>query len=1163
MRFNQTTDLTSPHSLKRSVLGVILAFICALFAAGCSTGGSGGGDFVAAPGGVAGGGGAPAAGTGSVTFNFVRAQNTITVPTNTVNLRFEFFTGLQGSGALVLNETQPFAATVTINNVPSSARSSVVTGLTTEGFPLTRFVVDIVVPAGGTITVDGLAGTSTAITLTSVSSSPATVNLGVGNNVQLVISAIFSNGDTVPLSGALAGQVNFVSNDLSVVTVAPDGTMTAGVSGTTTITATFNNPNFTSQVVTINIAVGNGITAPPTVTNLVLTTVEVQPVALPLGAASQPIVVTATFSDGSMRAVNAGNGVVFTSTNPGVSVDALSRLAVSGADASLIGTTQTVTATFQGATTTVQVSVVAANATAITAAPATIDLPFGGFEQVITVNATFSNGTNTALALTEVTFTGTGGANTGTNYTVNPANGTLTTAAAGAAGTETLTVTTVGNVGANIPAGLTTTVSVGVGNVTVTRLDVTPNVVPGAGLFFAPGQTQAFTVNAVLSNAATVDVSNFGTLAIAVQAGASAASVVVNGNQVVAVAATVPGPPAVPAVVTFDMPGSGAPQSQVNVTVVNEVIANFTDIEYQFGGIVIPANKVVNLPRGYVGVFEVIATFNTGVRRKLRASEYEIRAENQDDANFANDGLNGSNGRAIQLFNNNFAAQARAFPMLAQYFDGNAVDAAQAVIAGGSTNTADAEVDDVYFEPRTVMVIGGANTGSTVSGGIGGTAGTVVTRDTFRAIVADWRRGEDYLANSGGGLSVAATATTGADGNRVSPGSQRDFDIVLNSSVTGFTGGSGLDGNGFPNAPAEDGLSNVGVSVTVIDPLEVTFNSAGFVNYPTDPQVPLGGVREFEVRVNFSEITPADSISSTANPPAGGPTVAAITGWKLAEANVSIASQIGGSANTFIEHTPTEIGLIGITSATEVDVNTVFVRAQPLLGDNARQAAVVPPSLDAAVPPNYTPGTYEEILNIFGAASLFTTTEFQAQVEARDPGPAPNNGQTTESRATSAPPDVYVRTVTVVPNTSIDIVDPVLFSLDPINPAGQATALVLNVGGGQNFRTLVQYEFGQPVVDRSLDFPPTAFFGTTAAGSARGVAATGNVQVSGINAAGNDVGAGVMPPLAAAQPHEIVVVALDTVGNVITQKGAFAGSLTDQNGAVGPAQSFTTLDVNP
>ena len=68
-------------------------FICAFLAVGCSSGG-GGDSFVASPGGgvpAGGGGGGATAGAGSVTFNFVRAQSAIVVPTTTVQLRFEFF----------------------------------------------------------------------------------------------------------------------------------------------------------------------------------------------------------------------------------------------------------------------------------------------------------------------------------------------------------------------------------------------------------------------------------------------------------------------------------------------------------------------------------------------------------------------------------------------------------------------------------------------------------------------------------------------------------------------------------------------------------------------------------------------------------------------------------------------------------------------------------------------------------------------------------------------------------------------------------------------------------------------------------------------------------------------------------------------------------------
>ena len=1142
MRFNQTTDLTSPHSLKRSILGVFVAFICALFAAGCSSGGSGGNDFVASPGGGAGNGGAPA-GNGSVTFNFVRAQTAVQVPTNTANLRFEFFSGLQGGGALVFKDTRAFANTITIDNVPSSARSSVVTALTTEGFPVRTFTVDLTVSVGGTTTVNATAGTSAPVTVTGITSSPSQVALGLGDTSQLLISAQFSNGDVVALSGALSSQVTFTSNNTTVVSVSANGTLTAGVAGTTTVTA-----SFMGQTVNVTVAVGNGITPPPTVQNLTITTVETQPISLPRGTVSQPITVTATFSDNTTRNLTATNGVNFTFTGTGVSVNANNQIAVA-ADAPLGN--QTLTASFGGLTAAVQVTVNAATVLqgSLTASPTTVSLPFGGFEQRISITATFTDGNPQILNPTQLTFPA-----NGTNFTVNNL-GVLTTNPTGTAGTETYTVTTVA--GGNLPGNITVDIPVTVGSVTVQSLTITPNVVPLAGAVFAPGQTQEFSVLANLSNNTTVNVSDFASLQLQVTSGGN--FVVANGKQIVAIAPT---PANTPSVVSFNIPNSGLPApATVNVTVVAEVVANFSDIEYRFGGIRIPANKTVNLPRGYVGVFEVFATFNTGVTRRLRADEYEIRGEAE---------LNGNNGAAIQLFRDGYTPEA----INGQFIDGQPVDLNIAPLGTDATafNTAEAQVDDIFFRPRTVASVGDTVdarvvTGSTTSNG--STRGVAATRSTFRAVVADWRRGEAYQGNLNytvGAMnpSLSANATTGADGNRVSPGSQRDFDVVLNRSVTGYTGA--VDGSGFPTNPSDDGLSLPGVSVTVIDPKTVTFVSAGFLNYPTDNQVPVGAVREFEVRVSFSAVVASDSISDNADLPAGGPTVQAIPNWKLAEANVTIASQIGLSANSFVEHTPTEIGFIGITSETPVDVNTTFVRAQPLLGDNVRPLATVPPAVDP-VSMAYQAATYEEITRVFGTSFDLTGAEFTGLVPSRDPGPAPNNQQTNEARAGGAPNDVQTRTVVDVPGQSIDIVDPNLFSIDPINPAGTGTPLVLNVGAGDDFRTVVQYEAGQPVVDRSLDYPPVAFFGTPPAGSARGVQATGGLRVSGINAAG---GVATLPTVISnviGNPAaEIVVVAVDSVGEVISAKGVFAnatGFIVDSNGQVGNASSFTTINVNP
>ena len=209
MRFFQQTD-SSSQTYKKSVLGLIAMFICAFLAVGCSSGG-GGDSFVASPGGgvpAGGGGGGATAGAGSVTFNFVRAQSAIVVPTTTVQLRFEFFTGLEGTGTIIKRELRDYADTITIENVPTSVQSTVVTAITADGFPIAEFTANVTVPANGNVTVDSTDGTIAPVTAVAIISSPQSIALGNADNFQLSIQVEFSNGDVVPVD-LTSGVVTF------------------------------------------------------------------------------------------------------------------------------------------------------------------------------------------------------------------------------------------------------------------------------------------------------------------------------------------------------------------------------------------------------------------------------------------------------------------------------------------------------------------------------------------------------------------------------------------------------------------------------------------------------------------------------------------------------------------------------------------------------------------------------------------------------------------------------------------------------------------------------------------------------------------------------------------------------------------------------------------
>ena len=87
--------------------------LLALLFTGCGSGDgadTGGRDFVFTGGGIADGG---TPGPGAVTFNFVKAQTALTVPTDTTQIRFKFFTA---GNVLIQTNTADFAPSITIDH---------------------------------------------------------------------------------------------------------------------------------------------------------------------------------------------------------------------------------------------------------------------------------------------------------------------------------------------------------------------------------------------------------------------------------------------------------------------------------------------------------------------------------------------------------------------------------------------------------------------------------------------------------------------------------------------------------------------------------------------------------------------------------------------------------------------------------------------------------------------------------------------------------------------------------------------------------------------------------------------------------------------------------------------------------------------------------------
>lgn len=161
-------NLTKTWSSFRSVLTLFVVALAATLAVGCG-GGNDRDNFVAT--------GATQGGTGTLTFNFTRAQTTVNVPPGTTNLEFTFFDAQNQSGNITLNTTRAFATTITIAGVPTSTQSFRIVATNANGATLATIAGNVTVTLNGTTVVD-LSG----VTVTVPQPSAAAVNVLVSNN---------------------------------------------------------------------------------------------------------------------------------------------------------------------------------------------------------------------------------------------------------------------------------------------------------------------------------------------------------------------------------------------------------------------------------------------------------------------------------------------------------------------------------------------------------------------------------------------------------------------------------------------------------------------------------------------------------------------------------------------------------------------------------------------------------------------------------------------------------------------------------------------------------------------------------------------------------------------------------------------------------------------
>ncbi|MBC7093365.1 Ig-like domain-containing protein [Candidatus Bipolaricaulota bacterium] len=315
------------------------------------------------PGGVApiaGGGGTPLAGGEAPAEN----QSEVTVVSLTVE-----------PSSLTLDEGSSARLTATAHY--SDGSSADVTSLA-EFLPadagvarVERGLVTGLAPGATEVTVTYGGQTATvpvtvSAALEAIAVEPASVSIPAGRTQQLTVTARYSDGSTVDVTG----EAFYQSDNEAVASISGAGLVTGLSQGTAAITVSYGG-----KTAVVPVSVG----AP------VVESVSVQPASVNLVAGkTQQLIVTAHYSDGSSRDVT--DQASYLSGNTSVAAVSSSGLVTGESQ----GTTD-ISVSFEGRTAAVRVTVSAPVAESISVEPASVSIPAGRTQQLRVV-AHYSDG---------------------------------------------------------------------------------------------------------------------------------------------------------------------------------------------------------------------------------------------------------------------------------------------------------------------------------------------------------------------------------------------------------------------------------------------------------------------------------------------------------------------------------------------------------------------------------------------------------------------------------------------------------------------------------------------------------------------------------------------------------------------------------------------------
>jgi hypothetical protein len=313
------------------LLLILLTSLVALLAVGC---GDSEQDFV-----FTGTDNTPQATTGNAVFHFVQAQaSPDVVPAGTDSLDFDFYTSSTPQDAdLVLSQTVEFAATVTITDLPVTARFVVVTARDAGGLPLATLTGALDLQPGGSTDVDLSAAVPVSFDFITVNTLSLVLGTQNGNVGQITITGHFSNGESFTFpSASFAANAEFSGFDGGVVSVDDNGEVTGLANGNTTVTVAYQ-VNGVSRSTGAGVSVSGGIVA--------VAMLSVTPPSLTVADGNTSAPLSASFTPGGSSTPQDVTGSQFLSYALQTPVSGVSVDNETGAVSVTVGTADNITAT--------------------------------------------------------------------------------------------------------------------------------------------------------------------------------------------------------------------------------------------------------------------------------------------------------------------------------------------------------------------------------------------------------------------------------------------------------------------------------------------------------------------------------------------------------------------------------------------------------------------------------------------------------------------------------------------------------------------------------------------------------------------------------------------------------------------------------------------------